>query len=85
MNALILFLLGLDAIQHLAVARNQGAEVCKLRLIVLKEGELFSSCHAAAESTGLPHVVRAGHGFAPQRSNPLRDGCSSDESRNGIS
>ena len=75
------FLLGLDAIQHLAVALNQWAERCKLRLVVLKKGELLCSDHATAESTGLLHVISAGHGLTPQRIHPLRDPSSGDEFR----
>ena len=63
MNALIFFLPGLQPIQHLAVALNQRAELCKLGFVVLKKGELLGSHHATAESTGLPHVISAGHGL----------------------
>jgi len=60
---LILCLLGLDAIEHFPIALNKRTELGELRLVVLKEGELFGSRRAATESTGLPHVVGAGHGI----------------------
>ena len=61
MNALISFLPGLQPIQHLAVALNQRAELCKLGFVVFKKSELLGTRHATAKPTGLPHVRSAGH------------------------
>ena len=79
MASSIFFLLGLVAIQHLAVALNQRAELGEFRLVVLEEGELLSSRQAAPDSAGLAHLISAGHGFTPQRFHPLREGMSGDE------
>ena len=79
MKVLIVCLLGLDAVENFPVALHQRTELGEFRLVVLVEGELFSSRQAAPDSAGLPHVVSAGHGFTPQRLDPPRDGWSCDE------